>query len=112
MADAGCLMLDTGFSILAFIRDSHLFCVMSAAIYSDCGAVEKPHSDGWSMGQSLIFVSQHGQTSLTVAPLVVNLDFFNSPTVPRFRLKTDDILIIRGMRCIMYLSKLAWRHEL
>ena len=43
------------------------------------GAVEKPHSDGWSMGQSLIFVSQHGQTSLTVAPLVVNLDFFNSP---------------------------------
>ncbi len=48
------------------------------------GAVEKPHSDGWSMGQSLIFASQHGQTSLTVAPLVVNLDFFNSPTLSGF----------------------------
>ncbi len=43
------------------------------------GLVEKAHSDGWSMGQRLIFASQHGQTSLTVAPLVVNLDFFNSP---------------------------------
>ena len=33
------------------------------------------------MGQSLIFMSQHGQKSLTVAPLVVNMDFFNSPAV-------------------------------
>ena len=50
-----------------------------------CGAVEKPLSDSCSMGQSLIFVSQHGQTSLTVAPLVVNLDFFNSPAVSLVR---------------------------
>ena len=69
-------------AVVGTLQANILIIRCSMDLIGDCGAVEKPHSDGWSMGQSLIFVSQHGQTSLTVAPLVVNLDFFNSPTVP------------------------------
>jgi len=44
-------------------------------------AVEKPHSHDRAMAQKAIQgVWTHGQTSLTVPPFVVNVNFFNNPS--------------------------------